>query len=584
MKKKLILLGLAVLCFASAVKANVEWTIWEGSMNASSSGTAGQWDRSLYLNNNNFANLSVGDVIYFTLTKNDNASGQAHVVLYYQNTLVIGEEKTWPETELISIDTDGDCSYTITSDNLKYFQGYYGGECTSVEFINFVIKGYDFTLTKVSIKKWNNTSVIKTTLSDAPVQLGAWSGQYEVEASKLSNVQAGDYFYVPATKQMTKDDESAVDWWQAQFYYNWENLYNVSSVDHDIWAEIQETDVSNITNNTFRLKGEYYNCSGVYLYHPITSFSIGNIGYATFSAAQEVTAPNSVTAYKGSISGDKLVLTPFTDNVIPANTGAIIAGTEGAVLEFTASATGSTETSDLLANTSATDVTSLPSGYDYYVLYNNPTGGNTALDLSDLNCGWGSSYDSGTKTITFEDEWKGRGWGWNFDYSDYSKVVVEFESAAKSGALKVQYNYDNDYTETADYAEGATSVEIDLNTSYKNNISQIYLTASAASSLTLTAAYLISNDGSQKAEFRKTTSGTLKANKAYLAIPQGAEVRAFSFAFEDEETTGIESLTLNPRGVRDSESEGRIYNLAGQRISKVQKGLNIVNGKKVLVK
>lgn len=600
MKKKLILLGLAVLCFASAVKANVEWTIWEGSMNASSSGTAGQWDNSLYLNNNNFADLSVGDVIYFTLTKNDNASGQAHVVLYYQNTLVIGETTTWPETELISIDTDGDCSYTITSDNLKYFQGYYDGDCTSVEFINLVIKGYDFTLTKVSIKKWNNTSVIKTTLSDAAVQLGNWSGQYDVEASKLSHVQAGDYFYVPATKQMTKDDESAVKWWQAQFSYefnnNWENLYNVNSVDHDIWAEIQEADVSNITSNSLHLKGEYYNCTGVYLYHPITSFSIGSIGYATFSAAQEVTAPNSVTAYRGTISGDKLVLTPFTDNVIPANTGAIIAGTEGAVLEFTASATGSTENSDLLANTTATDVTSLASGYDYYVLYPGSAESETNLELSSLLgeiSDWGGHVTVSTSE-PYTAEWtnsstsSAMGKWIGSDWSSYDKLRLVFTSNTVTESVHFGLSYkdqENSENTGADLATGELTVDIPLNESYKSAMGNFSFNSNATSgSLTFESALLIDNDGATVAEFRKTNSGTLKANKAYLKIPQSAGVRAFSVAFEDEETTGIESLTLNPRGVRDSESEGRIYNLAGQRISKVQKGLNIVNGKKVLVK
>ena len=43
---------------------------------------------------------------------------------------------------------------------------------------------------------------------------------------------------------------------------------------------------------------------------------------------------------------------------------------------------------------------------------------------------------------------------------------------------------------------------------------------------------------------------------------------------------GITSLTPNP----SPKGEGSIYNLAGQRMSKLQKGVNIVNGKKVLVK
>ena len=559
MKKELILLGLAVLCFASAVKANVEWTIWEGEVT----------NHNVQGAKLDFSTLEAGDIIYVY------GSGTLSKAIYR----ISGDNwDTW--TNLVEYSpavSDGDNYYhVITEEFLTNFN--YSSDDTK----SWAVGNWDTgTITKVTIRK--GKSMIKTTLSSESKSADTF--EYTIAKENFSNMVAGDYLYLPASKRDAVDEKYyKVEFKEAE--NDWTTYTTLWGPTHDaIWQVGSDIIIDKgIKDHPLYVYGELYNAEGVYMYHSLPSFSIGSIGYATFSAAQEVTAPNSVTAYRGTISGDKLVLTPFTDNVIPANTGAIIAGAEGAVLEFTASATGSTETSDLHANTSATDVTSLSSGYDYYVLYNNPTGGNTALSLSDLSCGWGSSYDPETKNITFEDEWKGRGWGWNFDYSDYSKVVVEFGSAAKSGALRVQYNYPENYTETVDYAEGATSVEIDLNTSYKNNINQIYLTASAASSLTLTAAYLVSNDGSQKAEFRKTTSGTLKANKAYLAIPQSAGVRAFSVAFEDEEATGIESLTLNQRGVRDSESEGRIYNLAGQRISKLQKGLNIVNGKKVLVK
>jgi len=273
--------------------------------------------------------------------------------------------------------------------------------------------------------------------------------------------------------------------------------------------------------------------------------------------------------------------------VIPANTGAIIKGAEGSVLEFIASSTGSAESSDLKACTTATDVSTLTgSGYDLYVLYNNPTGGNKSLDLTNLNCEWDSSYDSDTKTITFNGEWKGRGWGWNFDYSDYSKVVVEFKSANKSGCLKVQYNNDGSSytTESANYDEGATSVEINLNASLKSKIYQIYLSASAASTLTLTNAYLVPNSGSQKAEFRKTTSGILAANKAYLKLPlpsSGSSSARLSIVFNDDdsETTGVLDVQKHT-----TQSDNVYYNLRGMQVDKPTKGLYIMNGKKVIVK
>ena len=68
---------------------------------------------------------------------------------------------------------------------------------------------------------------------------------------------------------------------------------------------------------------------------------------------------------------------------------------------------------------------------------------------------------------------------------------------------------------------------------------------------------------------------TVKANRCYLTAP-AAGVKAFFFNADD--ATAIESVE-NAANV-----ETPVYNLAGQRIQKMQKGINIVNGKKVLVK
>ena len=44
----------------------------------------------------------------------------------------------------------------------------------------------------------------------------------------------------------------------------------------------------------------------------------------------------------------------------------------------------------------------------------------------------------------------------------------------------------------------------------------------------------------------------------------------------------------DPAGINgvetDAENNGAIYNMAGQRLQKLQKGLNIVGGKKIVVK
>ena len=72
----------------------------------------------------------------------------------------------------------------------------------------------------------------------------------------------------------------------------------------------------------------------------------------------------------------------------------------------------------------------------------------------------------------------------------------------------------------------------------------------------------------------------LSANRAYLYVDKsGGSVKGFAINF-DELVDGINTVQDSGFTVQDS----AIYNLAGQRMSKLQKGVNIVNGKKILVK
>ena len=68
--------------------------------------------------------------------------------------------------------------------------------------------------------------------------------------------------------------------------------------------------------------------------------------------------------------------------------------------------------------------------------------------------------------------------------------------------------------------------------------------------------------------------GTIPAGKAYLVSSSAVK----GFVFSEDGATGIESLEQN------LDTNAPIYNLAGQRLQKMQKGINVVKGKKVLVK
>ncbi len=72
----------------------------------------------------------------------------------------------------------------------------------------------------------------------------------------------------------------------------------------------------------------------------------------------------------------------------------------------------------------------------------------------------------------------------------------------------------------------------------------------------------------------------IPAGKAYLEYTStggSSAVKGFTFVFDDD-ATGIEDL----KDSKDLKDSNVIYNIAGQRISKMQRGINIVNGKKVL--
>lgn len=74
-----------------------------------------------------------------------------------------------------------------------------------------------------------------------------------------------------------------------------------------------------------------------------------------------------------------------------------------------------------------------------------------------------------------------------------------------------------------------------------------------------------------KAGFYKA-EGIIAAGKAYYQSTSGVK----AFYFEGGDATGISDVNV------DLNEDNAIYNIAGQRLQKMQKGINIVNGKKVL--
>lgn len=90
--------------------------------------------------------------------------------------------------------------------------------------------------------------------------------------------------------------------------------------------------------------------------------------------------------------------------------------------------------------------------------------------------------------------------------------------------------------------------------------------------------YILTQPSGKEVGFYRANNNSVAAGKAYLRIAQSAGARQFTFIGLNDETTGIKAINTT------EQKNGEVYNLQGQRMAKTQKGLFIVNGKKVIMK
>ena len=132
-------------------------------------------------------------------------------------------------------------------------------------------------------------------------------------------------------------------------------------------------------------------------------------------------------------------------------------------------------------------------------------------------------------------------------------------------------------TEVKDVPAGAAVI---LKGSYYNKLATTATSDVTANALLGTDAdkkadgtmYVLAQPEGEEVGFYQAT-GTIAAGKAYYQSTSG--VKAFYFGNGD--ATSIQTIENAQKTTEDA-----IYNIAGQRLNKVQKGINIINGKKVL--
>jgi hypothetical protein len=110
----------------------------------------------------------------------------------------------------------------------------------------------------------------------------------------------------------------------------------------------------------------------------------------------------------------------------------------------------------------------------------------------------------------------------------------------------------------------------------------------------LTLSFALSKTTGKPSFFPNTGPKTYGKNKMYLhmparLLPEYAESRLDEFSlgiiFEEDEAMGISDASLlNDNGQMMNQNPGAVFNLNGQRLATPQKGLNIINRRKIVIK
>lgn len=147
----------------------------------------------------------------------------------------------------------------------------------------------------------------------------------------------------------------------------------------------------------------------------------------------------------------------------------------------------------------------------------------------------------------------------------------------KNGILTLeQQNTISAHTPVIVYSESASDINaVQFGVATAGNPTSNYLTGVYTDTEAPVGSYVLQNQGGRVGFYHvEGTQPWVRANRAYLTVPASANVKAFYM----DDATAIQTVEELLSG------KAEIYDLAGRRQQKLQKGINIVGGKKVLVK
>ncbi|MBR5576104.1 MAG: alpha-N-acetylglucosaminidase [Bacteroidaceae bacterium] len=159
------------------------------------------------------------------------------------------------------------------------------------------------------------------------------------------------------------------------------------------------------------------------------------------------------------------------------------------------------------------------------------------------------------------------------DYTATMKAIAKAGETLKKGTPVIIKANTGDYTLPITMSDNGAKTSL-AGSLLRGNFVKQNLTQG-----TTTEKYIFGNVDNVVGFYLMDEAGTIGANKCWMewTAPAGqAEVRSFVISFDD--ATGISDIIPETKENRTH----LIYNIGGQRLNKPQKGLNIVNGKKIV--
>ena len=252
---------------------------------------------------------------------------------------------------------------------------------------------------------------------------------------------------------------------------------------------------------------------------------------------------------------------------------------------------------------------------EYIITCNNQAATNTNSRVSFCLRKPNENYLNG-KGAGYVGQWNVNGPGSTFNAEEYEETVVAVSEAANYATLVLDYNAiipegvvayvvsgNNETSATLEEVEGIlpANTGVVLKNAGNHTFKKV---CAAASTVTIESNFLFGyTDNTPVSEsehadtgengtvyalakgdagvaFYHYTGKNYLAGKAYLQVSNDSGARSLVFNFNDDNATAIENLeTTNEK----QQSEGcEIYDLTGRRLQGVQKGLYIINGKKIV--